>query len=147
MAELFRESVIKSDRTEFFRAFWEGDDKALTDILSDQLALTISYYDAHEDFYHAFLTGMLSMSGYAVRSNRESGNGRPDILVLDIPGKKAAIIEIKHARDYDDMERKAQKALLQIEEQNYASGLPRRLNTVFKYGVAFYQKECLVLKG
>ncbi len=90
---------------------------------------------------------MLSMSGYEVRSNRESGNGRPDILVLDIPGKKAAIIEIKHASGYDDMEPKAQKALLQIEEQNYASSLPRRLNTVWKYGVVFYQKECLVLKG
>ncbi|MDD6180985.1 MAG: AAA family ATPase [Desulfovibrionaceae bacterium] len=147
VASWFRDTVRKSDRTELFRMFWSGDAAELTRLLRRQLYMTISYHDAREDFYHAFLAGMLSFSAYEVQSNRESGNGRPDILVFDRPGKKAAILEIKHARSYDDMEQQAQKALRQIEERQYASGLPRRLNTVLRYGVAFCQKECLVLRG
>ena len=54
-------------------------------------------------------------------------------------------MEIKHARSYQDMEQHARNALQQIDEQKYASGLPRRLTTVIKYGIAFYKKECLVL--
>ncbi|MDD6180994.1 MAG: AAA family ATPase, partial [Desulfovibrionaceae bacterium] len=90
VASWFRDTMRQSDRTELFRMFWAGDAAGLTDALSDQLALTISYHDAREDFYHAFLAGMLSFSAYEVQSNRESGNGRPDILVFDRPGKKAA---------------------------------------------------------
>jgi hypothetical protein len=88
---------------------------------------------------------MLAFSAYEVRSNRESGNGRPDILVLDLPGKRAAIIEIKIAKDRASMKDAAQSALAQIEAQDYALGLPSILTKVYKYGVAFWKKECLVL--
>ena len=107
--------------------------------------MTISYHDAREDFYHAFLAGMLSFSDYEVRSNRESGNGRPDILVLDIQHERAAIIEVKHAASVQSLHQAAENALRQIEERQYAAGIPSIFGHVVRYGVAFCQKECLVL--
>ena len=51
-------------------------------ILSENLMETISFYDQQESYYHGFLTGMLKNIGnYIVLSNREAGNGRPDILL------------------------------------------------------------------
>ena len=118
----------------------------LTKLLRKQLYTTISYYDAREDYYHAFATGILSFSAYDVRSNVESGNGRPDILVLDIPNERAVIIEIKHCDDMAELENSANNALAQIEDRKYALGIPPIITQVIKYGIAFCKKECLVLK-
>jgi hypothetical protein len=147
IAAWFVDTVKAADRSTLFSTFWAGNAQALSALLTEQLYATISYYDAHEDYYHAFLAGMLAFSAYEVRSNRESGNGRPDILVLDLPGKRAAIIEIKIAKDRASMKEAAQSALAQIEAQDYALGLPSILTKVYKYGVAFWKKECLVLGG
>lgn len=47
-------------------------------VLSDLLWHTISYIDYHEDYYHAFVTGIFVGRGkYAVKSNKERGHGRP----------------------------------------------------------------------
>jgi hypothetical protein len=89
---------------------------------------------------------MFSFSAYDVRSNIESGNGRPDVLVLDIMGERAVIIEIKHVTSMAELETGAAKALEQIEEQKYELGLSPIFTQVIKYGVAFCKKECLVLK-
>ena len=146
IAAWFKDSVKKADRTALFRTLWDGDAPALTKLLRKQLYTTISYYDTHEDYYHAFVAGMLSFSAYDVRSNIEAGNGRPDVLVLDIMGERAVIIEIKHVTSMAELETGAAKALGQIEEQKYELGLSPIFTQVIKYGVAFCKKECLVLK-
>ncbi|MBQ8173721.1 MAG: AAA family ATPase [Mailhella sp.] len=146
IAAWFKDSVRKADRTELFHKIWEGDAAALSDLLTEQLYATISYYDAHEDYYHAFVAGMFSFSRYDVRSNDESGNGRPDILIFDMPNRRAVIMELKVAAEYADMQEAAEAALRQIEEKKYASGLPPRVTQILKYGVAFCKKECLVLR-
>jgi hypothetical protein len=147
IAAWFTDTVRAADRTALFDSLWAGNAAHLTELLTDQLYSTISYYDAHEDYYHAFLTGMLSFSGWQVHSNRESGSGRPDILLMDLPKKRVVIIEVKVAGDYAELEAAAQKALAQIEEKKYAAGLPPRAQRLLKYGVAFYKKECVVLGG
>ena len=61
----------------------EGDAEKMRDILGEQLVSTISFYDSAENFYHGFLAGILSQSeDYLVKSNRESGNGRSDLMVM-----------------------------------------------------------------
>ena len=69
----------------------------MTDILNRQLFDTISFYDNAENFYHGFLTGILSQSeNYLVKSNRESGNGRSDIIVKSPSLRgRSFIIEVK----------------------------------------------------
>ena len=108
---------------------------------------TISFYDHQESYYHGFLTGMLkNMKNYIILSNRESGNGRPDILVKypSVQGK-AMIIEIKVAKNYMELETKCDEALAQIETMKYEYTLRQEgYQDIIKYGAAFYRKECMV---
>ena len=97
----------------------------MEEILSENLMETISFYDYQESYYHGFLTGMLKNIGnYIVQSNRESGNGRPDIL-LKYPSVrgKAVIIEIKVSKTYQGLTEKCDEALKQIEAQHYEETL------------------------
>ena len=122
----------------------------MAEILSENLMDTISFYDYQESYYHGFLVGMLKNIGnYIVQSNRESGNGRPDILVRypSVRGK-AVIIEIKVAKTYQGLEEKCSEALRQIEDQKYEAALRQEgYQKILKYGVAFYKKECMVKMG
>ncbi len=145
VASWFKETVMKSDRTELFRAFWSADAETLTKLLRKQLYMAISYYDAHEDFYHAFMAGMFSFSEYEVRSNREVGRGRPDILVLDIQNDRAAIIEVKRAPSLQGLPQAAENALKQVDSQKYVEGVPSVFEHVVVYGAAFCQKDCLMV--
>ena len=110
----------------------------------------LCFYDYQESYYHGFLAGMLKNIGnYIVVSNRESGNGRPDI-VLKYPSirGKTVIIEIKVAGSWKELEKKCTAALKQIEEKDYEAELRREgYQNIMKYGVAFYKKECMVKSG
>lgn len=125
-------------------------DEKMAEILSENLMDTISFYDYQESYYHGFLVGMLKNIGnYIVQSNRESGNGRPDILVRypSVRGK-TVIIEIKITKTYQGLEEKCEEALQQIEEQKYEAALRQEgYQKILKYGVAFYKKECMVKMG
>ena len=105
------------------------------------------FYDYQESYYHGFLAGMLkNMGNYIVLSNRESGNGRPDILIKHPSVKgKAVIIEIKTAKTYQQLEEKCREALRQIEDHKYEEILKQEgYQDILKYGIAFYKKECMV---
>lgn len=125
-------------------------EKMEEEILSENLMETISFYDYQENFYHGFLVGMLKNIGsYIVLSNRESGNGRPDILVKypSVRGK-AVILELKVADSYAELEKACEEALRQIETQQYEDGVRSEgYQNIIKYGVAFYRKECMVKIG
>ena len=141
--EWFRKKVRTSDRKELFEALWAGDAKALSDIISRRLRETISYYDYKEDYYHAFLAGLLSGTPYTVKSNRETGSGRADILVIDKASNTLVILEVKRAHSRDEMEKLATQALEQLKEREYGSDL-EDYSKVVRYGVAFFRKEALV---
>ena len=142
----FKNKMLKEDRTELFKAIWSGDAETITDELCGFLGDSISFYDYHEIFYHAFLTGLLSgVKGIIIKSNSETGTGRADV-VLQYPRKGlAAIFEFKSAKSEAAMNKKCDEALKQIETRKYS--FPFRHNTVLKYGIAFFEKQCLVKKG
>lgn len=142
----FKENILSEDRTEIFKAVWNGDAETLTEELCGYLGDTISYYDYHEDFYHAFLAGLLSgVKGISVESNREVGEGRADVI-LKYPRKGCvAVFELKCADNYEDMDSLCDEALKQIENRKYS--FPFRHDTVIKYGITFFQKQCLVKKA
>ena len=137
----------KKELTPLYESLLNGDTEKMEEVLSENLMETISFYDYQESYYHGFLAGLLRPIGnYIVESNRESGNGRPDILVRypSVRGK-AVILEIKVAKTYQELEKKCDEALRQIEEQKYEEGLRREgYQDILKYGVAFYRKECMV---
>lgn len=146
----FEEKTEKKELTPLYESLLNGDTEKMAEILSENLMDTISFYDYQESYYHGFLVGMLKNIGnYIVQSNRESGNGRPDILVRypSVRGK-SVIIEIKVAKTYQGLEEKCDEALRQIEEQKYEAALRQEgYQKILKYGVAFYKKECMVKMG
>lgn len=143
----FDRKVRALDRAKLIQALQEGDCSTFEQFISEQLLDTISFFDYAENYYHGFLTGLLKGAGdYLVFSNRESGEGRPDIILKTPSVRGAAIlIEIKVADSFQEMERECDKALKQIEEKNYDSELRTEgYHIIKKYGVCFYRKDCMV---
>ena len=145
--EWFEGQVKQKDFSRLYRALAEKDCPVIEQEINDQLIETISFYDYAESYYHGFLAGLLrGNKECAVRSNRESGNGRPDLVVytLSVRGM-AIIIEIKAAKKFEEMEEGCDAALAQIEEQNYQEEWRRiGYRNIIKYGICFYRKECMV---
>lgn len=137
------------ERGEMIRSLEEGDCERFEKLISDQLLDTISFFDYAENYYHGFLAGLLKGAGkYLVTSNRESGAGRPDII-LKTPSVRggAIILELKVSDTFQGMEQECQRALKQIEESDYEAGLRAEgYSNIKKYGVSFYRKECMVRK-
>ena len=146
----FEEKTEKKELSPLYESILNGDAGKMAEILSENLMETISFYDYQESYYHGFLAGMLkNIENYIVVSNREAGNGRPDI-VLKYPSirGKTVIIEIKVAGSWKELEKKCTEALKQIEEKDYEAELRREgYQNIMKYGVAFYKKECMVKSG
>ena len=146
----FGEKIKKEDFRDLYHALEDGDEQKVAGILSGQLFSAISFYDSAENFYHGFLTGILNQSeNYLVKSNRESGSGRSDI-VLKSPSLRgrAFVLELKVSKRFDDLEGDAKKALQQIYDKGYADELyAEGYKKIDCYGIAFYRKDCEVLFG
>lgn len=143
----FKEKVSADPRQELFEALINEETEKIEDILCDWLDETISYHDEKEQFYHGFLTGLLSgFKGYTLKSNRESGNGRPDIMLMERRRRElAVVIEVKDTRNFKDLEKLCDEGLAQIEKLNYESELKNEgYKKILKYGIAFCQKSCMV---
>lgn len=145
--EWFKKSVRSKDLSSMYEALLDGNQEKFEEYIKQDLRESISYYDKKEDFYHGFLLGLLSsLEDYEILSNRESGNGRPDILLKPYDEKKPAVIlELKYAEKFTQMEEKCKEALNQIDEKGYADGLTNEgYEKILKYGICFCQKSCRV---
>ena len=144
--EWFSERIRKDNRKELFDALWAGDAAKLSEIISQYLFDTISYYDYREDYYHAFLAGLLSGAGYIVKSNRETGTGRADIMVLDKRNRRAAVFELKRSGTIEGMKASAEEAVCQFEGRKYGSDL-EDYDRIIGFGISFFRKRALVRKA
>ena len=140
----FVDSAKNSDRKSLFAAVWSGNIEKLTKELNTLLRMTISYHDYGEDFYHAFLAGIFADAGYMVQSNKEHGEGRSDIVVMDSRGGRVAIFEAKYVKEVSRMNNACEDAILQIKEKMYAEDFSDSYDKVLVYGIAFYKKRCMV---
>ena len=148
----FRE-VTRSDTSKISRfcaAFPAGDAAAIQEMLGDYLWDSISVRDTavrrnmKENFYHGMLLGLLqNQDNWLVKSNAETGEGYSDISI-QTPDRTGIVIELKYADD-GNLEKACGEALGQIEEKKYAEGLKRwGTKKILKYGIAFWEKECMV---
>ena len=140
----FDESAQTWNLTTLFDAMWSGDAETLTAEINKLLYKTISYHDYREDFYHAFLTGILAGSGCAVESNREHGEGRSDIVIYHPDRPQVVLFEAKYAKTLGGLQESCAEALQQIEDRQYAKEFEDDYDSVLCYGIAFYKKRCLV---
>ncbi len=106
-----------------------------------------------ERFYHGFVLGMVVnlTDAYKVRSNRESGYGRYDVMIEPIDRTKKAFIFEFRVLDPDEDEETLEDTLAnahtQINEKQYEAELVSdgfAPGQIRKYGFAFRGKECLI---
>lgn len=151
----FDEKIVKaSDRSALFRSMLSGDAGGFERELNKLLRPSISYYDNYENFYHGFMAGLfVGAQDFAVRSNREAGDGRSDLLVLPVDiFDRAFVIELKTVKlekgktvTKEIMDEEADKALKQIEDMHYMDALmDEGYSTVGRYGISFFKKTCRV---
>ena len=150
------EQVIANDRAsteKINRGFLEGKTEDIQQELTMFLGKTISILDTRarneekEIFYHGILLGILkNNSGWAVKSNRESGNGFADILIKPKNPDTGIILELKYARSINDLDQACERALNQIKDRGYDQELREDgRNDILTYGIAFWKKRCKVV--
>lgn len=59
----FDDSARVWNRKSLFDAVWSGNTEVMTEEMNKLLRRTISYHDYKEDYYHAFLAGILQVQG------------------------------------------------------------------------------------
>lgn len=146
---------------DFIKALLLGDRKAMNTYMNRTVLSTFSYFDTGnrpseeaepERFYHGFVLGlMVELSDrYQITSNRESGFGRYDVLLLPKELTDDGIIlefKVHDPEDEKDLEDTAKEALNQIERMQYETvllGAGVRAEKIRKYGFAFEGKRVLI---
>lgn len=152
-----------SNYGEFVQALLKGRLREMNIYMNDVALSTFSYFDVGtqpsertqpERFFHGFVLGLLVelRDIYEIKSNRESGYGRYDVMLVpkgDDRKYNAIILEFKVYDSYDEstLEDTAQSALRQIEEKNYDAELIARgieKERIRHYGFAFEGKKVLI---
>ncbi|MBX9890458.1 MAG: PD-(D/E)XK nuclease domain-containing protein [Amoebophilaceae bacterium] len=157
MGSCWNETQYKS----FLKHFIVGDIPLFMRDLGVYLLHTSSSFNTKisrksEGFYHGFMLAMLaSLSDtHYVQSNRESGYGRYDVLVIpkwetsilgDVNKNKvpvAILLEFKHVQQEEKLESSAKFALEQIQSQSYRTVLLSYpyVKEVVEVGIAFSGK-------
>ncbi len=145
----FEKQVKNTDRGVLNKAVLEGDTKTIENYVSDLLEKSISVFDSNESFYHGFFLSLLyDIPNYVPKSNREEGDGRPDIVLYpDRPRDPAIIFEIKIRKKFNEMEDGLLEAYKQIRDKKYEEGvLEDGYMGVKSYGICFCKKSCIVGK-
>ena len=143
----FEKQVKDTDKGILNKAVLEGDTDGIATYVTGLLRKSISTYDSRESFYHGFFLSLLyEVPDYAPKSNREEGDGRPDIMLLpDDPRDPVIIFEIKVRKKFSEMEDGLQEAYDQILEKRYEEGvLDDGYLGVTSYGICFCKKSCIV---
>lgn len=135
------------DLTQMYHAMLDGDSQTFEAFVKKQLQSCISFYDERESFYHGFMLGMMgTLESYRVLSNRETGDGRADLVLKPFDEqRKAVIIELKYTKDGSLLEDGCDQALQQIEDKHYMDELLEDgYHHILKYGICFHKKNCKI---
>ena len=132
--QLWMEDHVRAgggDLERLTRALLAGDAETFQDQLQAFATNVLSYHDtalpAPEKLYHGFILGLLTVlePHYLVRSNRESGQGRPDVQIRPaVPGNPGVLLELKVARPgHTTLDEALAQGLAQIARRGYAAEL------------------------
>jgi hypothetical protein len=154
------------------KALFDGDAEALAEELQEFTTNVLSYHDVPtrigplekagaapvsprlrpEQIYQAFVIGLLATlePEYEVRSNRESGRGRPDVMIRPRKaGKPGVVLELKVVKPgVKTLDAALDEGLAQIRDRDYAAELRAAgASPVHAFAVAFDGKHVRVRAG
>ena len=146
---------------DFIKSLLNNDLKGMNYYMNKVALATFSYFDTGknpsetlepERFYHGFVLGLIVelSDRYEVKSNRESGFGRYDVMIIPLDkSEKAIVLEFKvHESDEEKtLEETVSSALAQIEEKKYDTELINagvKKENIRHYGFAFEGKKVLI---
>jgi hypothetical protein len=147
------------DARPLLQALWNGDIASIERETRTIMDDSVSVNDAKEDFYHGMMVGVLRTVG-TVKSNREYGEGRPDIVFKD--RNRAIILELKcllpsvinkmpleqqFIKVPAMMSELLDEAETQFKTRYYIQGLmfeDQNITEVKSYAVCFCKKRCMV---
>ena len=155
-------ATARPDYNDFIKAMFAGDVDAMNEYMNRVALQTFSYFDTGdrasgaepERFYHGFVLGLLVdlQDRYYLKSNRESGFGRYDVMLEPKnPGKDNAVIlefKVRSTRKEKSLEETAQSAITHIRERKYSEELKMKGITedqIKEYGFAFEGKTVLIV--
>lgn len=151
---LFKQNVEKDGQllNDFCTALSDGHTDEVERLFSEYMKKTISVRDTFarkelkENFYHGLLLGILGFkAGWSVMSNRESGNGFSDIMIMIDDADIGIVIEVKYAESHD-LEAVCKDALKQMIDKRYTEYFEQQgIKKILKYGIACRVKECKVM--
>ena len=151
---LFKQNVEKDGQllNDFCTALSDGHTDEVERLFSEYMKKTISVRDTFarkelkENFYHGLLLGILGFkAGWSVMSNRESGNGFSDIMIMIDDAEIGIVIEVKYAESHD-LEAVCKDALKQMIDKRYTEYFEQQgIKKILKYGIACRVKECKVM--
>ena len=153
-------ATASANYNEFIKAMLGGNVKAMNLYMNDIALATFSSFDVGkhfsqrsqpERFYHGFVLGLLVevRDLYEIRSNRESGYGRYDVMLIPKTKKNDGIIlefKVKESEE-KTLEETVQMALAQIESKKYDAELLElgvSKEHIRHYGFAFEGKKVLI---
>ena len=143
--EIYKKAINKDN---LYKALLGRNAQDFAEQITDLLRKTISYYDSTESFYHGLISGLLSGNVYyKVESNRETGDGRSDLVLYqqDV-AQNAVILEFKVCGKNETADEAAKRALKQINDRDYAlKAREDGYKNIIKYGVAFKGKMCYAI--
>jgi hypothetical protein len=136
--------------TRFMKALVTGDMETFRTGLEKILLQIVSYHDLAKEpeaFFHGLLLGFIAglQETHEVKSNRESGLGRYDILIIPKDSAQLGIVmelKAKQPKENTSLEALANTALKQIDEKQYATEFNlRQITKVLKLAIAFEGKQ------
>ncbi|WP_294407033.1 AAA family ATPase [uncultured Clostridium sp.] len=153
----FKESLNSDLYNTMLKALITRDIETFDEIFSDFVMDSMSYFDVSgkepEKVYHAFVLGMIVSLAeeYEVKSNKESGYGRYDVMLIPKDTSKLGIIiEFKRIRNTatKTIDAGTREALEQIENNKYESELRKKnICDILKLAIVFKGKEVKVTEG
>jgi hypothetical protein len=145
------------DAENFEKSLLSGDIDSFKVLFTKYAVNALSYFDVKGDepekFYHAFVLGMMFhyQNIYEIKSNRESGVGRYDVMLIPKDTTKYGyVIEFKTVQKVlnETLESAAHKALKQINEKKYRTELENKgITNIKEIAIAFEGKEILFKEG
>ena len=145
----YKENLFSFNKYRDFIMAFLNNEKEYIEKFINEILPNMSYYDTYETFYHGYSLGLFSIllanNNFIVRSNREAGSGRYDVMIKKTDRSVGVIVEFKVCEEEELMEEKVVEAVIQMKEKEYYKELELEgVEKINEIVIVFSKKTCIV---